>query len=308
MSLQRSFWHNLEEGQKFIRWESDFGLYSAVVVSVTSVWPSRNGFDADVTQVGELELVHSKKSWGRTDCPLLVPLPQSVYDEVFSLVSEARMKVHELLCKAKVNVPSYPHGGTCFVLHNSSYMVSFGRFVLGISKGNWRITYKKSQPVLSSNVEVDLMRMTDTRLSCDRVVFPIFGLMEHSLFYISTQTYNKAKGIRDGYVKSIKRLLTPFFVPVMKRGRWGFSDRNKGFELPCVWKAVVPFYNEYAAVMNNEGKWGFIDRNGMMCVPCEWARVEKFETSMTFVYDFEDYRYLMSYCGENYGRLEYEND
>ena len=55
-----------------------------------------------------------------------------------------------------------------------------------------------------------------------------------------------------------------------KTKKWGFIDRMGNEVIPCTWRSVGIFNENFACVQDDNRKCGYVDRNGKLVIPCTW--------------------------------------
>lgn len=70
--------------------------------------------------------------------------------------------------------------------------------------------------------------------------------------------------------KASEDILEQFLVPYMRKGKWGYIDKNtEELIVKCKYDAAYKFSEGFACVMLR-GKWGFIDKTGVEVVRCQY--------------------------------------
>jgi hypothetical protein len=78
------------------------------------------------------------------------------------------------------------------------------------------------------------------------------------------ETYQeKARGFngRDYY---------DYYETKTRGGKWGIIDKSGNEVIPCKYKSIRDFSDDFARVENENGLWGIIDKTGREIIPCEY--------------------------------------
>ncbi len=108
-----------------------------------------------------------------------------------------------------------------------------------------------------------------------------------SFFYVdktgsrlSDKTYEDVISHKDG------------LSAVKLNGLWGFIDESFNQVIDCNFAQVHLFYENYAAVMNEDNKWGFIDIDGKAAIDFQYDEAMNFHEGMAAVKQGDQWTFI----------------